>query len=1151
MNRYLIAVLVAASAFVASYEARAVVGFGAAGAVATGTNALAVPHPAGIVAGNLLVLVIANKIPPAGPSTPLGWTLAAQAQGGAGADNVNDSGQVFVTVFTKVAIGGEAGNLAVTITGGNVAVGRMFRYTKTASAWLTATTTGSDNTAGAGWSVTGAANPGIASGDMVIVGSAANSDNYNWSAESISATGATFGVHTERQDSGSANGRDADLVVSDHTVTAGSATAAPVYTMTASGSSAPTNPAGASVILRIREANVTTLATGTDPAAATIAPGAAATDVNNFTLQTDTGTETVTSVTVNLSTNNGVGRLAITDNTPTELGFTTTPVSGSNTITVAGMSAGTAATTFRVRVTPLSHAAMPAVPGGSYDITAPVTAWAGGNSHTGTDTNPNALTIDNLSPGDVTGATATAGVTSVSLSWTNPAGVDSSFTTGGTVLVLQKLGSAVPGTDIPVEGTTYNVNDAVGTSTVVCVVTGSPPATGCSVTGLTAGSSYFYKIYTRDSRGNFSTPGVGVGPVTPLAAVSSFDACEVLSPTKCDPVAADFNRLFTKLADTGFALDLVALKSGGTLNTDFSGTASVDLLANTIAQAIGSDNCPTGASTATIPLGSAAFSGGRRNVSVAANAFSGVAPNYSAYRDVRVRVTCNAANCPPSGVTRCSADNFSVRPTDFSVSASVLTNTAQTGTPSAAAGSDFTLTASAVTATAAAAAGYTGQPTLDRTASKVATHVGDTDFTTRLRDAGGTNTVTFPAAVIGTGVSTATLQYHDAGNFKVLAGGLVDSSFTAVDDPTKDCVSGSTSNADNDADANNGLKYGCNVGNQSNSSLFGRFYPSYYTLGGGSVTAACVAGGYSYMGHAAMGLGFTVSAMSLDNPGGATQKLSKYTSGYATLASVNVLSEDGTVATDLTANLSPSLAYNSALWSAGDYVVSGSAYSFSRTTPAGPYDSFFIGAGVTDTDGAVLNGRDFKLGDPACTVSCTHKLLSAMPTRIRFGRLRLLNAIGAETLNLPLTLRAEYWNGSGFLTNTLDSCTALAASPAKKFVLFGWQGGITSGNMVTPTAGTDGNVSASGTFVSGVSSLSLLKPSPAAASPGSVRICLDLDSAAGVGDLSCQAVQPADLGHLQGNWDGGAAYNKDPSARSAFGLYGAQPRQFIFFREGY
>jgi hypothetical protein len=182
----------------------------------------------------------------------------------------------------------------------------------------------------------------------------------------------------------------------------------------------------AAVHLAVRElVNTTTLATSTDPAAATIAPGAPATDVDLFTLQTNNSTESITSVTVNLSTNNGVGRLAITDNANTELGFTTSPVSGSNTISVTGMSASTTLTSFKVRITPATHTLMPAVPGANYAITAPVTAWAGTYTHAGSDTNPNALTIDNLSPNSATAVSGSSGNSKANLNWTTSSSTDS------------------------------------------------------------------------------------------------------------------------------------------------------------------------------------------------------------------------------------------------------------------------------------------------------------------------------------------------------------------------------------------------------------------------------------------------------------------------------------------------------------------------------------------------------------------------------------------------------------------------------------------------------------------------------------------------------------------------------------------------------
>ena len=276
----------------------------------------------------------------------------------------------------------------------------------------------------------------------------------------------------------------------------------------------------AAVHLAVREIPpVTTLATGADPAAATIAPGAAATDVNLFTLQTASGTEAITSVTVNLSTSSGVGRLAITDSAGVELGFTTAPVMGSNTIAVAGMSATTTLTTFKVRVTPLSHALMPVIPGANYAITAPVTAWAGPNTHAGSDTNPNALTIDNFSPVSATSASGLTGNAQVTLNWTTSASPDIDRS------VMLRWTASVAGAEVPTEGTDYVNGNAIGTATVVCVRTADAASVavsgvdgagtgGCSATPLVNGQTYTYKIFQKDSNGNYDA-GVGVGTFYP------------------------------------------------------------------------------------------------------------------------------------------------------------------------------------------------------------------------------------------------------------------------------------------------------------------------------------------------------------------------------------------------------------------------------------------------------------------------------------------------------------------------------------------------------------------------------------------------------------------------------------------------------------
>src|SRR2546425_13257302 len=75
---------------------------------------------------------------------------------------------------------------------------------------------------------------------------------------------------------------------------------------------------------------VTIIADGTNPGPTTIAPGtAAATDVDAFTLQTTSGTDTVTAATVTLAagTRVGINLVQITDNSNVVMGTPTDPIS--------------------------------------------------------------------------------------------------------------------------------------------------------------------------------------------------------------------------------------------------------------------------------------------------------------------------------------------------------------------------------------------------------------------------------------------------------------------------------------------------------------------------------------------------------------------------------------------------------------------------------------------------------------------------------------------------------------------------------------------------------------------------------------------------------------------------------------------------------
>ena len=173
--------------------------------------------------------------------------------------------------------------------------------------------------------------------------------------------------------------------------------------------------------------------------------------------------------------------------------------------------ATTTSTQYRIRVTPKSHAAMPAPPGTSYALTAHIDDWTGTNAKDGSDSGNTVITIDNRSPGNVTNATATAASTQVLLAWTNPADSDL-----GTIVVLRRAGAVVG--DTPAEGVTYSVGNTVGSSTVACV---TAPALGCADVGLINGTDYHYKIFAKDIDGNYATGVVPNGsPATPFSRIT-------------------------------------------------------------------------------------------------------------------------------------------------------------------------------------------------------------------------------------------------------------------------------------------------------------------------------------------------------------------------------------------------------------------------------------------------------------------------------------------------------------------------------------------------------------------------------------------------------------------------------------------------------
>ena len=307
----------------------------------------------------------------------------------------------------------------------------------------------------------------------------------------------------------------------------------------------------------------TTLGNGTDPSNASLAPGGAATMADAFTFQTASGTDAITAATVTLATGTsaGLSLVEITNDAGTVVyGSVANPGSDTPTITLStNITATTTLTQYKIRITPKSHVNMPAPAGASYAVTARINAWTGTNGQAGSDAAGTTVTIDNLSPGNVTASTATAGGAQVALAWTNPGDADL-----GSIVVLRRTTSVV--TDSPVEGTTYTVGTTIGASTVACVVT-APTAT-CTDTGLTNGTSYYYKVFALDANGNYATGAVPTGsPAAPVAPLLTLTQTASPSGTRVPGTDITFTSTYTNTGTA--AAQGIVIANPVPANTDF------------------------------------------------------------------------------------------------------------------------------------------------------------------------------------------------------------------------------------------------------------------------------------------------------------------------------------------------------------------------------------------------------------------------------------------------------------------------------------------------------------------------------------------------------------------------------------------------------
>lgn len=323
------------------------------------------------------------------------------------------------------------------------------------------------------------------------------------------------------------------------TANAGAGGAGSAYGGAGGGSTKGTNGASgyAGYIIITWTVPTTTLSTSTDPAAATVAPGSGARSAGQFTFTTDTGSDTITALTLTLAGSpvgayGAFSSVEIRATSCTGTLYFSSVAPSSDSVSFSGGTAlpvSTGGNTYLICVTPKDHT----YTAGTYSISPYVsTTWtsSSGNTVAGTDTNANALTIDNTAPNGATSVSGSAGNQFVTLNWTTSSSTDFDATNGSVVL---RWAAASAGSEVPAEGnSSYTAGNTITTATVACVISsaastalskidGTGGSTGCTTTALTNGQAYTYKVFQRDQYGNYDA-GVSIGTFTPSAASSSF-----------------------------------------------------------------------------------------------------------------------------------------------------------------------------------------------------------------------------------------------------------------------------------------------------------------------------------------------------------------------------------------------------------------------------------------------------------------------------------------------------------------------------------------------------------------------------------------------------------------------------------------------------
>ncbi|WP_432821113.1 DUF6701 domain-containing protein, partial [Trichloromonas sp.] len=311
------------------------------------------------------------------------------------------------------------------------------------------------------------------------------------------------------------------------------------------------------------------------------------------------------------------------------------------------------------------------------------------------------------------------------------------------------------------------------------------------------------------------------------------------------------------------------------------------------------------------------------------------------------------------------------------------------------------------------------------------------------------------------------------------------------------------------------------------SGNVGRFIPFDFGSVSNAPEFAPACGRFSYLGQPFSYGTAPVITVTARNAGGI--KTANYTGVFWKMTNASLSGKSYSAATGaLDSSLLP--AVDPVIVDSGDGTgtltfSSGGGLGFVRGAPVAPFDAEIrLQINVQDSDGAAFAGNPAAFGNTVAGGGINFPVDPLDPLlqlkTMRFGRLSLQSAYGSELVPLRLPLRAEYYDGGGFVTNADDGCSSYDGTVA------------TLGNYQLNLNAPETTASGAGSLIGGLFDPAnpLQLSAPGAGNDGSVDLTLPVEF------------------WLRYDWDGNGSHDNNPVGRGTFGIYGGTPRM-IYTRE--